>query len=704
MFQQYLKLSFSKFYVKKAILFALVLVLISMNLALISYSKHDPSFSTASNFAIRNLLGLKGSIFASFCLQWFGASSYIILGILTISSISLFIYGKKTSLRLIFLLGILGQLFLLFANQKLQWSGIIPYFIYQNIYKPFIPPYVYLLSLGVCITVLSVKIINDLIPIRILLPKQKMKDKVEPIKVLREEQEPTTVKSTQKQKEAAPLPAFTLGKEDEFILPPLDLLEKKFQRSQMMSEAMLQQSAQQLQQVLNEFGIKGTIDKIHTGPVITLYEFIPAPGIKTSRVISLADDIARSMSALSARIAVIPGQNVIGIELPNKRRNVVYLRELLESDDFKNSTGRLNLGLGQDIMGKPITVNLEKMPHLLIAGTTGSGKSVAVNTMILSLLYKLKPSQCRFVMIDPKMLELSVYDNIPHLLAPVVTDPKKAVNVLKWAVREMERRYMAMSKLGVRNIDNYNQRLHDAKVTGEVLMQRIQTGFDQESGKPIYENQPISYKSLPYIVVVVDEMADLMMVAGKEIEICVQRLAQMARAAGIHLIMATQRPSVDVITGTIKANFPTRVSFHVTSKIDSRTILGEQGAEQLLGQGDMLYMAGGSQITRIHGPFVSDKEVGNIVAHLKKQGAPEFDINLELDENISDESDAVESNDPVYTKAVNIIMQEGKVSTSFLQRKLQIGYNRAARIVEEMEEKGLVSAPDHTGKRKILVA
>lgn len=490
----------------------------------------------------------------------------------------------------------------------------------------------------------------------------------------------------------------------DYTLPPIDLLDKTMQKSQAIMPEILQEQARLLEEVLSEFGIRGEIVNIRPGPVVTLYELKPAPGIKTSRVIGLADDIARSMCALSARIAVIPGQNVIGVELPNRTRQTVFLRELLNARDYNDTTAGLPLILGQDIGGYPVIADLSKMPHLLVAGTTGSGKSVSVNAMILSLLFKLPPTKCKFIMIDPKMLELSVYDDIPHLLTPVVTDPKKAIVALKWAVKEMENRYRAMSKLGVRNIDGFNTRLAEARRTGEVLVRRVQTGFDPETGKPIFENQGLDYELLPYIVIVVDEMADLMLVAGKEIEATIQRLAQMARAAGIHLIMATQRPSVDVITGTIKANFPTRISFQVTSKIDSRTILSEQGAEQLLGQGDMLHMAGGGRISRVHGPFIRDDEVERVVAFLKTQGEPAYieGVTDDDEEPMDSSSNDSKAADPTYNQAVEVIMREGKVSTSFIQRHLQIGYNRAARIVEQMEKEGLISAANHAGKREIL--
>ncbi len=502
-------------------------------------------------------------------------------------------------------------------------------------------------------------------------------------------------------------PTLDLEPDERPILPSLDLLAKtQAVKAEAVDEDALEKNARLLETVLEDFGVRGQIVQVRPGPVVTLYELEPAPGIKASRIIGLADDIARSMSAISVRVAVVPGRNVIGIELPNRKAETVILRELLGSPIYENHPGRLALILGKDISGEPVLADLAKMPHLLIAGTTGSGKSVGINTMILSILYRMPPDRCKFIMVDPKMLELSVYDGIPHLLAPVVTDPRKAVLALKWTVREMENRYRKMSKLGVRNIDGFNTRLAEAQAKGESLIRKVQTGFDPETGQPIFEPQPFDTSELPLIVVVVDEMADLMLVAGKEIEAAIQRLAQMARAAGIHLIMATQRPSVDVITGTIKANFPTRISFQVTSKIDSRTILGEGGAEQLLGRGDMLYMAGGGRITRVHGPFVSDEEVERVVSFLKMRGEPDYIDEITEDDDASfgllADEEGSGPGDTLYAQAVAVVCREGKASTSFVQRHLQIGYNRAARIIERMEAEGIVSPANHVGKREVL--
>jgi len=494
--------------------------------------------------------------------------------------------------------------------------------------------------------------------------------------------------------------------EGAFDLPPLGMLAKPQARVGTVDEQSLKQNAKMLEGVLAEFGVKGVIDQIRPGPVVTLYELVPAPGVKHGRVVALSDDIARSMSARACRISVVPNRNAIGIELPNAKRETVYLRDLLASTEYAKPAHILPLALGETIGGDPYVADLARMPHLLIAGTTGSGKSVGVNAMILSILYRLSPAECRFIMIDPKMLELSVYDGIPHLLAPVVTDPKKAVVALKWTVREMEDRYRRMSKLGVRNVASYNERAVEAQKKGEHFERTVQTGFDDQ-GRPVYESEKIRPEPMPYLVVVMDEMADLMLVAGKDVEGAVQRLAQMARAAGIHLIMATQRPSVDVITGTIKANFPTRISFQVTSKIDSRTILGEQGGEQLLGQGDMLYMAGGGRITRLHGPFVTDQEVEEVCKHLRSQAEPDY-LDLITDDpdgdgdNAFDEGGNGGSGDDLYDRAVAVVTRDRKASTSYIQRRLQIGYNRAASLIEKMEQEGVVSPANHAGKRDIL--
>jgi S-DNA-T family DNA segregation ATPase FtsK/SpoIIIE len=538
----------------------------------------------------------------------------------------------------------------------------------------------------------------------------------EPRKVVVEKQQRRAPEpSTRAKAEAQPSLAFEETDQDGFELPPLSLLSNPaaIERHHLSDEA-LEENARMLESVLDDYGVKGEIVSVRPGPVVTMYELEPAPGLKASRVIGLADDIARSMSALSARVSTVPGRSVIGIELPNEAREMVSFREILSSRDYGDGTQNLPLALGKDIGGDAMVADLAKMPHLLIAGTTGSGKSVAINTMILSLLYKLTPDECRLIMIDPKMLELSVYDGIPHLLSPVVTDPKKAVVALKWVVGEMEDRYRKMSKMGVRNIAGYNGRVKEALSKGEMFSRTVQTGFDDDTGEPVFETEEFAPEALPYIVVIVDEMADLMMVAGKEIEACIQRLAQMARASGIHLIMATQRPSVDVITGTIKANFPTRISFQVTGKIDSRTILGEMGAEQLLGMGDMLYMAGGAKITRCHGPFVSDEEVEEVVTHLKQFGPPAY-VGTVLDgpdDEKADDIDAVlglstggntTGEDALYDSAVQIVIKDRKCSTSYIQRKLAIGYNKAARLVEQMEEEGLVSPANHVGKREILV-
>jgi S-DNA-T family DNA segregation ATPase FtsK/SpoIIIE len=546
----------------------------------------------------------------------------------------------------------------------------------------------------------------DYLPTRTKLPAEpELKNVVHP-RIPRAEKQ-------SKKAQAEAQPSLFKGQNNIYETPPLELLASPstIVRHHLSDEA-LEANARMLESVLDDYGVKGDIVSVRPGPVVTMYELEPAPGLKASRVIGLADDIARSMSALSARVSTVPGRTVIGIELPNENRETVLLREILSSRDYGDGEQNLPLALGKDISGKSMVANLAKMPHLLIAGTTGSGKSVAINTMILSLLFKLSPEECRMIMIDPKMLELSVYDGIPHLLSPVVTDPKKAVVALKWVVGEMEERYRKMSKMGVRNIGGYNARVETALGKGEDFTRTVQTGFDDGTGEPVFETETFTPVKMPYIVVIVDEMADLMMVAGKEIEACIQRLAQMARASGIHLIMATQRPSVDVITGTIKANFPTRISFQVTSKIDSRTILGEMGAEQLLGMGDMLYMAGGGKITRVHAPFASDEEVEEVVNHLKAYGEPHYVSGVV--EGSSDDKDNdidlvlglggnTNGDDALYDQAVAIVVKDRKCSTSYIQRKLSIGYNKAAKLVEQMEDQNVVSTANHVGKREILV-
>ncbi|WP_265528202.1 DNA translocase FtsK [Sphingomicrobium marinum] len=513
-----------------------------------------------------------------------------------------------------------------------------------------------------------------------------------------------------KSAKAAPRKQTTLALGDNYDLPSLDLLAPAEEgQNDEIDKAALERNARLLESVLEDFSVRGDIVEVKPGPVVTMYELEPASGIKASRIIQLADDIARNMSALSARVATIPGRSVIGIELPNQQRDMVMLSELIDSEAFDSQSMSLPIILGKNISGEPVIADLAPMPHLLVAGTTGSGKSVGLNAMILSLLYRMSPDDCRMIMIDPKMLELSIYDDIPHLLSPVVTEPSKAIRALKWAVEQMEERYRMMANLSVRSIANFNKKISEAKAKGKTLERKVQTGYDADTGQPTYEIEELEYEPLPKIVVVVDELADLMMTAGKEVEFLIQRLAQKARAAGIHLIMATQRPSVDVITGVIKANLPTRISFQVTSKIDSRTILGEQGAEQLLGKGDMLYMPGGKKIIRVHGPFVSDDEVRRVADHWRAQGHPDYiqavteepeDGGYLFDGQPVGEDDAETQQ---FRKAVQIVAESQKASTSYLQRQMRVGYNTAARLIERMEKEGLVSGPDHVGRREVLI-
>ncbi|MDR2765851.1 MAG: DNA translocase FtsK 4TM domain-containing protein [Holosporaceae bacterium] len=687
--------------------------------ALISYCPEDPSFDTAIDGPASNLLSFVGSYYSDLMIQTFGVAAYGFSLILLSFGYQLMRYHVVAFYRVVagLVACICAAALLAIGNVRFIGSGVVGSWIAELIAAKInlsnglnfwlLCGAMWLLLTVAMILAIRFHFSSFVELIRSLFPGRddisgnflKIADSLEGL--VRTPEPSNSSRGSVAAAKKIPLAAGGI-----FVLPPISLLIEAQSKGERLSESELKARSTNLLAVLGDFGVKGEIIGASPGPVVTLYELKPAAGIKSSRVIGLSSDIARYMSAVSARVSVIPGRNALGIELPNVKRQIVYLREILESDVYGKSSATLPISLGKDISGEPIVADLAKMPHLLIAGTTGSGKSVGINAMILSLLYKLTPDECKFIMIDPKMLELSVYDDIPHLLTPVVTDPKKAVVALKWAVREMETRYMSMSKLGVRNIEGYNAKLESLKNSGESITRRIHTGFDPETGAPIYETQIIQMEKIPYIVVIVDEMADLMLVAGKDIEVAVQRLAQMARAAGIHLIMATQRPSVDVITGTIKANFPTRVSFQVSSKIDSRTILGEQGAEQLLGHGDMLYMASGCRMIRIHGPFVGDDEVEQVTENLKGQGEPHYiSTILEEDGEVGEGDqfeDSASGNDPLYSEAVSLILREGKASTSFIQRHMKIGYNRAARIIDMMEAAGIVSPPNHVGKREIL--
>ena len=730
--------------------FALVLLLASLFTvsAIIFYDPRDPSFnSITSSSEILNFTGVYGAYASDFMLQTFGYAAFIPIIIFTIVGVKIFMrrpvqhFFSRTILTLLLLPLVCTGFSMLDSS-----GGFLGYYIVKELSMAItIEPYFVVVIFAVSIVLLLYVITltyrewcsilkfsyrnTTLCFYTMLLFMKwvhlKLLDLVQRFKG--DEFDDTTVRSTNSiieiarkidnVKSDAPIQSKLQfeGDEGAISLPSIELLFKPLNAHTISkaSDVALSKNAELLQNVLMDFGISCRIVKVHPGPVVTLYELEPAPGIKASKIIGLSDDIARSMSSISARIAVIPARNVLGVELPNVQREVIYFRNLVESAAYQNTQMRLPLILGHNIAGANVLADLSKMPHLLIAGTTGSGKSVAINTMILSLLYKHSPKVCKFIMIDPKMLELSVYDGIPHLLSPVVTNPKKAVYALKWVVQEMERRYKLMSLLGVRNLNGYNELLLDCAKKGKKLERRVQTGFDNDTGDPVFEDMDFSDSPMPYIVVVVDEMADLMLVAGKEIEAYVQRLAQMARAAGIHVIIATQRPSVDVITGVIKANFPTRVSFQVTSKIDSRTILGEQGAEQLLGMGDMLYMSGAGRIERVHGPFISDAEVESVVNFLKNEGAPKYQQDL-IDSQESESSDSEsggmgdislgleDSEEDLYKRAVKIVISDRKASTSYIQRSLRIGYNRAANLMDRMESEGIVSEPNHTGKREIL--
>jgi S-DNA-T family DNA segregation ATPase FtsK/SpoIIIE len=715
-------------------------------LAFVTYHPLDPSITNNFDSEVYNKAGIIGSYFANFMLESFGLASIVIISYFAVWGFLFFKKENKSyfSLRitsLIITLCTFSFILSLFNTGSFwdfhSYGGVMGTFIkyHLNLVYPF-PLWVILAVLmtffGFCFShslssqTSTKKIYSFLIylshklyiliknipsffkklylNIKLLIEKKFSKKRIKDI-------DSTYFKKTEKPHKKIEQENIPKVKQsDKFTLPSTSILkEDKNKIKAVVSKEKLAENANQLHQTLDDFGVNGKILNVKPGPVVTLYEFEPSPGIKSSRIIGLADDVARSMSAISARISVIAGQNALGIELPNEKREMVLFKELLESKAYNKSDISIPLALGKNIGGDLVMADLAKMPHLMVAGTTGSGKSVAINTMILSIIYKLTPDECKFIMVDPKMLELSVYDGIPHLLSPVVTDPKKAVQSLRWAVQEMENRYRLMSSLGVRNMAGYNEEIEKAIANDTILTRQVQTGFDPESGNPIFEDVEIEKERMPYIVIIIDEMADLMLVAGKEIEVYIQRLAQMARAAGIHLIIATQRPSVDVITGVIKANFPTRISFQVTSKIDSRTILGEQGAEQLLGMGDMLYMHGGSKVTRVHGPFVSDDEVRNIVSFLKKQAKPVYidQIINNAEDNSDSGSGAIpggssEGSDDLYNQAVQIVLRDKKVSTSYVQRQLKIGYNRAANIIEKMESEGVISPPNATGRRTIL--
>lgn len=712
----------------------LILFAIALAVSLIYHTPHDNTFLTVSPKPTQNMFGNFGAHLSEIALQSFGLLAYLIALLCFVWGVN-YLSGKIRYIRhrvltfLVFvILGVIVfnvtsaystvEKLLHRFSMDFYAGGCIGYVLSKWIFidifhqEEIICQWVYAILSVIWLLVAKRALFVEFDVIFNNIPKltRRLAVVMPSIPKLSKMKKSETVDTNDKEKSEEEhieithdIPEFNL-ENGIYTLPNVELLDQHSEKDWKQDEGKISSMSAELLNVLEEFGVNGEILNVRQGPVVTMFEFRPAPGIKTSRVISLSDDIARSMSAISARISTIPGQNAIGIELPNKNRHTVYLKELLLSDEFKRMTTGIPIVLGKDISGNPVMADLAKMPHLLVAGTTGSGKSVSINDMILSILFKFTPQDCKLIMIDPKMLELSVYDEIPHLLTPVVTDPKKAVFALKWAVAEMENRYKQMSQLGVRNIDGFNKKITESKENSDLLVRKIQTGFDQETGRPIFENQQLEFAPLPYIVIIVDEMADLMLVAGKDVEAAIQRLAQMARAAGIHLIMATQRPSVDVITGTIKANFPTRISFQVTSKIDSRTILGEQGAEQLLGQGDMLYMSGAGRILRVHGPFVKDSEVERIVSFIKEQGEPDYvDVVSEQfgEDDISGNDDS--SGDDMYKKAIEIVMNDRKCSISYLQRKLQIGYNRAARIVEEMEQKGVLSAPNHTGKREILI-
>ncbi|MEP3226704.1 MAG: DNA translocase FtsK 4TM domain-containing protein [Parasphingorhabdus sp.] len=731
---------------------ALAILTLFLLLALWSYSPSDPSLNTAAGSVEHNWMGVAGSYSADLLLSLLGMPVIILLPLLLVFANRLWRDIPQTDwkkqliwcLLAAFLIGTGLSLWFHDSQADLPsgWGGLAGLVTAKTIsaglnaisesWSGLASGLLTAMTItgGLVLGYFSLRLDKPLFSLpQLKLPRLRSKEDDSGLVIEPESAAPTKAKKAPiPRKEVKPdnrpppeisdraLPpkkaSLSSGKQGDFFgpysLPSIDLLTPRPEEANnVIDKAGLERNARLLESVLDDFHVKGTINAVRPGPVVTMYELEPAPGIKASRVIQLAEDIARNMSALSARVAAIPGRTVMGIELPNAQRESVVLHEMIGSDSFQDQTGQLPIILGKNISGDPVIADLAPMPHLLIAGTTGSGKSVGLNCMIVSLLYRLTPDQCKMIMIDPKMLELSTYDDIPHLLSPVVTEPTKAVRALKWAVEQMEERYRMMSSISVRNLANYNEKVKSAKAKGEPLGRKVQTGYDPETSRPIYEEEQLDYEVLPQIVIIVDELADLMMTAGKEVEFLIQRLAQKARAAGIHLIMATQRPSVDVITGVIKANLPTRISFHVTSKIDSRTILGEQGAEQLLGKGDMLYMPGGKQLTRVHGPFVSDDEVRLIADHWRAQGSPEYiqavteepeDGSYALDG--ADLSDSKE--DRQYAQACQIIFESQKVSTSWLQRQMRIGYNTAARIIDRMEEDQFISPPNHIGRREVL--
>ena len=698
-------------------------------IAIISYNALDKSLNTISDAPPENILGIPGSYASDIMVQFFGILSIVVPTIFVIFGFYKIIKKLKSPwIKLVLIL--VGLFFLSSLFEKLYEAGGVLGSLALNEIESII----YKISLGVNVNLLEsnifiyvfftlIGVLSSLLITYGLLPSTSpdysnynmgVKEIIEeiPEKVTKIKKKKRTIFQPiiKKEKKANKTVAEKSLQDHEvtngYVLPGLDLLSEvpSERKESKVSDKQINQNRDLLTTTLNDFGINGKIISVNPGPFVTLYELEPAPGVKSSRVISLADDISRSMSSTSARIAVIPGKNSIGIELPNYNKETVYLREILESDIFVSKDDGIPLSLGKNIGGEPTIADLSRMPHLMIAGTTGSGKSVGINGMILSILYRFRPDECRLIMVDPKMIELSVYDGIPHLLSPVITNPKKAVVGLKWVVREMDDRYNRMSKLSVRTMEAFNEKAEEYRRKGKKFKRKIHTGYDDETGQPLYSEEEIEAKRMPFIVVVIDEMADLMLVARNDIEHLVQSLAQKARAAGIHLIMATQRPSVDVVTGTIKANFPTRIAFQVASKIDSRTILNEMGAEQLLGRGDMLYMSDGGKVVRVHGPFVSDDEVERVVGFIRKQETPEYieSITKEDGDGGNTLSPQDDSEDALFSQAVSIIIKDKRVSTSYIQRKLQIGYNRAARIIEEMEEKGIISEPNSQGKREII--